>query len=98
MQPVTVGQEFAPGPNITDAQTEQHILETARQIYHPSCTCRMGVVNGRLAVVDSKARVQGVSGLRVADASAFPFLPSGHPQSTVSMLAKKIAADIMNGT
>lgn len=35
------------------------------------------------AVVDSKARVYGVSKLRVVDASAFPFLPPGHPQSTV---------------
>ena len=36
-----------------------------------------------MAVVDSQARVMGVSGLRVVDASAFPFLPPGHPQATV---------------
>jgi choline dehydrogenase len=28
------------------------------------------------------------------DASAFPFLPPGHPQATVYMLAEKIAEDI----
>jgi hypothetical protein len=33
--------------------------------------------------VDSKARVIGVKGLRVVDASAFAVLPPGHPQSTV---------------
>ena len=36
-----------------------------------------------MAVVDSRARVFGVKGVRVVDASAFPFLPPGHPQSTV---------------
>lgn len=34
-------------------------------------------------MVDSRARVFGVQGLRVVDASAFPFLPPGHPTSTV---------------
>ena len=35
------------------------------------------------AVLDSKARVRGVSGLRVVDASAFPILVPGHPVATV---------------
>lgn len=34
----------------------------------------------------SPARVIGVHGLRVVDASAFPLLPPGHPQSTVCKL------------
>lgn len=36
-----------------------------------------------MAVVDSHARVYDVHGLRVVDASAFPFLPPGHPQSSI---------------
>lgn len=36
-----------------------------------------------MAVVDSRARVIGVNGLRVVDASSFALLPPGHPQSTV---------------
>lgn len=43
----------------------------------------MGTSDDPMAVVDSKARVFGVQGLRVVDASSFPFLPPGHPQSTV---------------
>lgn len=43
----------------------------------------MGVESDPMAVVDSKGRVFGVSGLRVADASSFALLPPGHPESTV---------------
>ena len=43
----------------------------------------MGKSNNSNAVVDSQVRVFGVKGLRVVDASTFPFLPPRHPQSTV---------------
>lgn len=39
--------------------------------------------------------VRGVSNLRGVDASSFPFLPPGHPQSVIYALAEKIAADSM---
>jgi choline dehydrogenase len=57
----------------------------------------MGRGDDVMAVVDSKARVYGVEGLRVVDASAFPFLTPGHPQSGIYMLAEKIAEDIKMG-
>jgi choline dehydrogenase len=47
--------------------------------------------------VDTRARVIGVKGLRVVDASAMALLPAGHPQSTIYALAEKIADDIKNG-
>jgi len=53
--------------------------------------------NDSTAVVDTYARVHGVQGLRVVDASAFPFLPPGHPQAMVYMLAENIADDIRHG-
>jgi choline dehydrogenase len=43
-----------------------------------------------MAVVDSKARVIGVSGLMVVDGSAFALLPPGHPVSTVYGLAERL--------
>ncbi|KAG9244532.1 hypothetical protein BJ878DRAFT_480070 [Calycina marina] len=36
-----------------------------------------------LAVIDSKAKVIGVNHLRAVDASTFPLLPPGHPQSAI---------------
>lgn len=86
MASILVGPEYFPGINV---QTDKEILEviktTMMTIYHAACTCKMGRFNDSMAVVDSKAKVFGVTGLRVVDASAFPLLPPGHPQSTVCM-------------
>ncbi|KAF2649264.1 GMC oxidoreductase [Lophiostoma macrostomum CBS 122681] len=90
--------EYFPGP---DVQTDDQILDTIREslhtVWHASCTCRMGTLEDPDAVVDSKARVIGISGLRVVDASSFALLPPGHPQSTVYALAEKIAQEIKDG-
>ncbi|KAJ5157856.1 Dehydrogenase patE [Penicillium canariense] len=94
--PVLIGPEYFPGSKYqTDAEVLHVIKDTLMTIYHASCTCKMGTRDDSLAVVDHRARVFGVTGLRVVDASSFPFLPPGHPQSTVYMLAEKIAADIL---
>jgi choline dehydrogenase len=76
--------ETFPGPQVaSDDQIHEIIKQSYNTIYHGACTCAMGKKNDRLAVVDTKARVYGVKGLRVADASSFPILPPGHPQATV---------------
>ena len=83
-RPVVVGFEAFPGSNVsTDAEILSLIQHSASASYHPSATCKMGLVNDPMAVLDSKARVYGVQGLRVVDASAFPVLPPGHPSSTI---------------
>ncbi|KXG51938.1 Glucose-methanol-choline oxidoreductase [Penicillium griseofulvum] len=97
MASVIIGQEYFPGKGYeTDAELLHIIKSTVMTIYHAACTCKMGIQNDSMAVVDSRARVFGVAGLRVVDASAFPILPPGHPQSAVYMLAEKIAADIIS--
>lgn len=87
MQPIVIGEEVFPGTNIT---TDEEILDLIKQsaftIYHASATNAMGKRSDPNAVVDSQAKVIGVRGLRVVDASAFPFLPPGHPQATVCKL------------
>jgi hypothetical protein len=55
-------------------------------VWHASCTCKMGKIDDPDAVVDSKAKVIGVTGLRVVDASSFALLPPGHPQVRRSLL------------
>jgi choline dehydrogenase len=96
--PAAIPPEYLPGANVTsDADILDFIHSTAMTVWHASGTCAMGNSTDSNAVVDSNAKVFGVKGLRVVDASIFPFLPPGHPQSTVYMLAEKIAADILSG-
>jgi choline dehydrogenase len=64
-------------------------------VYHASATFKMGRQKDTMAVVDSHARVYGMQGLRVVDASSFPFLPPSYPQSTVYAFAEKIADEIL---
>lgn len=88
MAPIVLGQEAYPGSNVTTAQQIlDAIREQALTIFHAAATCAMGRSSNLMAVVDSHARVIGVSGLRVVDASAFPFLPPGHPQGTICEFA-----------
>ncbi|KXX79350.1 Versicolorin B synthase [Madurella mycetomatis] len=98
MRPVLLGNEYFPGAEV---ETDEEILETIREtvmtIWHAACTCRMGKPDDPMAVVDKDAKVIGVRGLRVVDASSFALLPPGHPQSTVYVLAEKIASQILDG-
>ncbi|KAJ5506045.1 Glucose-methanol-choline oxidoreductase C-terminal [Penicillium expansum] len=95
IKPILIGPEYFPGSQVaTDAEILDHVRKSFDTIFHASCTCAMGLANDTQAVVDSKARVIGVEALRVVDASALPFLPPGHPQSTLYALAEKIACEI----
>ncbi|KAM3068247.1 hypothetical protein ACMFMG_011291 [Clarireedia jacksonii] len=95
MQSFVIGDEYYPGNNVTtDAEIEAFVRESFNTIWHATSTCSMGKPNDTLAVVDNKARVYGVSNLRVVDAAAFPLLPPGHPMSTVYAFAEKITCDI----
>ena len=65
--------ELAPGP---DAKSDTAILESVKATldtyHHPTSTCRMGAENDAGSVVGLDARVRGVTGLSVIDASIFP--------------------------
>lgn len=99
MSPVTIGPEYYPGANVTtDAQILQYVQKAFNTMYHAAASNKMGTPDDEYAVVDPKGRVYGTKNLRVADASAFPFLPPGLPMGTVYMLAEKIADDIKSGS
>ncbi|KAH8664480.1 hypothetical protein BX600DRAFT_541008 [Xylariales sp. PMI_506] len=95
---IVIGAEYWPG---ADVSTDEDILAVIRDslmtVWHAAGTCKMGMENDTTAVIDSSARVFGVQGLRVVDASSFPILPPGHPQSTIYALAEKIADAIIQG-
>ena len=85
--------EITPGPGIvSDAALGEHIRANGTTIYHPVGTCRMGEDPG--AVVDSRLRVRGLSGLRVIDASIMPQVTTGNTNAPTIMIAEKGAAMI----
>nr|WP_249931119.1 GMC oxidoreductase [Ramlibacter sp. 2FC] len=90
-----VGGEFFPGSAVQgDAELAELIRRNATHRSHPVGTCRMGLDD--LAVVDAKLRVHGIEGLRVADASVFPEVPSGNTNVPSIMVGEK-AADLLKG-
>jgi len=90
------GGEISPGSQV---ESDEQILDWVRRdgetALHPSCTTKMGV--DELAVVDpGSMRVHGLEGLRVVDASVFPYVTNGNIYAPVMMVAEK-AADLILG-
>jgi choline dehydrogenase len=90
-----VESEHLPGHG---TQTPQAILDDFRaragSVYHASCTCAMGP-SAETSVVDARLRVHGIQGLRVVDASIFPFVTSGNTNAPTIMVAEKGAEMIL---
>ncbi|WP_089159772.1 GMC family oxidoreductase [Caballeronia sordidicola] len=83
-------EEILPGPAFqTDAELAVAAGKVGTTIFHPVGTCRMGTDNDPAAVVDSRLRVIGVSGLRVVDASVMPTITSGNTNSPTLMIAER---------
>jgi len=90
-----VDEELLPGATArSDDDLLSHLRSRSQTLYHPIGTCRMG--SDPLAVVDPELRVRGVDGLRIADASVMPRLPSGHTNWPTVMIAER-AADFIAG-
>jgi choline dehydrogenase len=68
-----------------------YVRQTAKTVFHPVGTARMGPDSDRMAVVDAELRVRGVQGLRVADASVMPTLISGNTNAPTMMIAERCA-------
>jgi choline dehydrogenase len=73
---------------------DDFIKSRANPIYHGSSSCRMGVA-GEAPVDPVTLQVRGTSNLHVFDASAFPNVPSTHPQSLVFAGAEKVAQQLL---
>jgi choline dehydrogenase-like flavoprotein len=84
-------REIAPGPSVTsDEDLSEYGRRAAHTVYHPAGTCAIG------SVVDPSLRVLGLEGLRIADASVFPTMPTVNPMVTVLMIGER-AADLIRG-
>jgi choline dehydrogenase len=92
------GGELSPGKEVaTDEQVLDWVRKDAETALHPSCTARMGI--DEMAVVDPlDMRVRGLRGLRVVDASVFPYVPNGNIYAPVMMTAEKSADLILENT
>ncbi|MBY8977791.1 GMC family oxidoreductase N-terminal domain-containing protein [Rhodobacteraceae bacterium NNCM2] len=93
--------EHSPGSSVgedDDAAILDWIRNTATTIYHPTGTCKMGPATDKAAVVDSRLRVHGIEGLRVADASIMPQIVSGNTNAPAIMIGERASDFIKEDT
>ncbi|WP_426504509.1 choline dehydrogenase [Dactylosporangium sp. McL0621] len=92
------GGELSPGPQVeSDEEILAWVARDAETALHPSCTARMGL--GPQAVVDPQTMaVHGVAGLRVVDASVFPYVTNGNIYAPVIMVAEKASDQIIGNS
>ncbi|MES2491033.1 MAG: GMC family oxidoreductase N-terminal domain-containing protein [Pseudomonadota bacterium] len=85
-------KEYLPGPQY-DSDEALAIAAglVGTTIFHPVGTCKMGRADDVSAVVDTRLRVRGVQGLRVADASIMPTITSANTNAPTLMIAEKAA-------
>ena len=91
--------EYTPGAKVAGDDYEA-VLDWARNtsttIYHPTGTCKMG--SDPMSVVDSRLRVHGIDGLRVADASIMPNIVSGNTNAPTIMIGEKASDMVLEDT
>lgn len=89
-----IRREHIPGPLRTRQDFEEYVLRSALGGAHPTGACKMGT--DAMAVVDPQLRVHGIEGLRVADSSVMPSIPSGNTNAPSIMIGER-AADFITG-
>ncbi|TFG35348.1 MAG: choline dehydrogenase, partial [Desulfobacterales bacterium] len=89
--------EWKPGIEFqSDRELAKLAGDIANTIFHPVGTTKMGRGDDPMAVVDSRLRVMGVSGLRVVDASVMPSITSGNTNAPTLMIAEKASRMIIS--
>ncbi|KAK7444016.1 hypothetical protein VKT23_015412 [Stygiomarasmius scandens] len=81
-------------PDELDRRLDDYIRDTASSSGHAVGTASMSARDASFGVVDPDLVVKGVHGLRIVDASVLPYVPSGHTQAPVYIVAER-AADLI---
>jgi choline dehydrogenase len=84
-----IDKALMPPARLSRKDKEEFVRENCSTFFHPCGTAAMGT--GEDAVVDPELRVIGVDGLRVADASVIPVIPTGNTQAAVIAVAERAA-------
>lgn len=96
MAPYFEGENLPGKAVATDDEWLDFARRNGNTAYHMVGTCSMGPDGDAQAVVDPQLRVRGVQGLRVADASVIPRVPSANTLAAALMVGEK-AADLILG-
>lgn len=92
-----IAEELEPGKHVqSDEQILEYLRATGTITHHMLGTCKMGI--DKMAVVDERLRVHGISGLRVADASIMPTMLSGNTSVPCMMIGEKCADMVLADT
>jgi choline dehydrogenase-like flavoprotein len=89
-----IGAEQIPGPSVDTRDKLSKFIQNEAWGHHASCTNKIGAENDPMAVLDSRFRVRGTTGLRVVDASVFPRIPGYFIVTAVYMVSEK-ASDVI---
>jgi choline dehydrogenase len=79
----------SPDRRLSRSEREAFVRQACDTFFHTCGTCAMGTDEN--AVVDPSLRVRGVDGLRIADASVIPIIPSCNTNAPVVMIAERAA-------
>ncbi len=85
------GTPVADIERMSDRDLDRWAATVVRDVAHLVGSCGMGDPDEDQTVVDPACRVLGVDGLRVVDASVFPFVPRANTNVSVIMLAERMA-------
>ncbi|GAD98413.1 glucose-methanol-choline (gmc) oxidoreductase [Paecilomyces variotii No. 5] len=77
-------------PDWSDKDIIAYIKDNLLSACHISGTMKMGTAGDASAAVDSSCRILGLQGIRVADMSIVPTIPSGHVQAAAYVIGQSV--------
>jgi choline dehydrogenase len=84
-----VKREVIPGRRLRGSELTEFVRNAAVSYWHQSCTAKMGTDN--MSVVDSRLKVHGIVGLRIADASIMPRVTTGNTMAPCVVIGERAA-------